>query len=127
MLETDQVTVTRVGKGIAPTVDTIYVGNGSLQEGGGSTYFNPAGNVEVADALLIISNTNPQTWGDGKDYGDSYFSGSTVLLPPIEVGDFVVREADSKRFLVVSTSSRTSLLPHLEIKLKIGPQSMVQK
>jgi hypothetical protein len=91
------------------TIATIYSGAADLQEGGGSTYFNPGGAVEVADALLIVS------------------ADAASDLPAVQVGDVVTRTSDGKTFTVASVSSRTWQLIHLELQLKRGGLPMVQK
>lgn len=111
-MASDTVTITRSvppATGRTFTTETIYTGAGDLQEGGGSTYFNPGGAVEVADAVLIIS------------------ASTAGALPAVQVGDIATRASDGKEFEVVSTSSRTWQLYHLELKLKRGPQRFDQK
>jgi hypothetical protein len=110
LFATDYVTITRHAPNASDPrlsdIQTIFEGNASLQEGGGSTYVNPAGAVEVADANLFI-RTSP--------------------LPTVAIFDLVLRVADGKQFVVASVSSRTALLPHLELMLKRGPQKFDQK
>ena len=98
----DTVTITRGGNtgGANWGVSTVYDGPGDLQQGAGSTFYNPAGVAEVSDAVLII-NASP--------------------LPAALVGDIVTRGSDGKIFSVASVATHTSLLPHLELQLHVGP------
>jgi hypothetical protein len=110
MMEQDAVVVTRIAgvPGSFVTL-TLYSGNGSLQEDSGSMYITPAGVAEQADALLVVSNQNPAS------------------LPPVLVGDTVTRTATGRKFKIVAIDTRTTFIPHLEMKLKRGDIAFTQK
>ena len=138
---TDAITITRETPtgGRQFNLDGIYDGLADLQEQGGLTYFNPAGEVEVADATLYLTMPVPMAlgggwiWGNGEYWGpvwgagENTFQGVWGVVPNIDVGDIVTRLMDNKKFVIVSTSLRLSLLPHYELKLKVGPLRWDQK
>ena len=88
------------------TWTTVWSGNADLQEGGGETYLNPAGAVEVAEALLFV-DADP--------------------LPTVNIDDIVVRGSDSKAFTVKSIKTNLFAFPHLELGLKRGPLNFQQQ
>lgn len=107
--DSETITVTRNATSDTPgihTVTTIYSGAADFETATGTMYMNPAGIVDQADGVAVITPAS-----DGS-------------LPDVHVGDTMTQGPDA--FNVVQVSLWTFAPKHLELTVKRGPVAVKQ-
>lgn len=111
MLDTETITITRLtwnsDRATGQTKTTIYSGAADFQVGVGSTFVNPQGVVDTADAMAIID------------------ADTAADLPGVDVGDTLTVSGTDYTVVVVGLWQMAPV--HLELQLKRGPLVYKQK